>query len=128
MAREDGWEGVHTMKSESPDSSSSPHLRNLIILCSIVVLIGAGVFQVCRADEPPPAGMASYPKGTITSVYETTFQIDGRTFSLSPEAVLVDRHGDPLTPTSIRVDIDVKYRIQRGTNDKIDWMMLFLPQ
>ena len=116
------------MKCASLNSSSSPNLRNLIILCSIFVLVGAGVFQVCRADEALPAAMASYPKGTITSVYETTFQIDGRTFSLAPEFVLVDRHGDPLAPTTIRTDIDVTYRIQKGTNDKIDWMMLFLPR
>ena len=116
------------MKCESLNSSSSPSLRNLIIICSVIVLAGAGVFQVCLADEPLPAAMASYPKGAITSVYETTFQIDGRTLSLAQEAVLVDRHGDPLAPTDIRVDIDVKYRILKGTNDKIDWMMLLLPR
>lgn len=116
------------MKSESPDSSSAPNLRNLIILCSIIVLVGAGVFQESRADEALPAAMAGYPRGTITAVYQATFQIDGRTFSLAPEAVLVDRHGDPLVPTTIRADIDVTYRIQKGTNDKIDWMMLFLPR
>ena len=53
--------------------------------------------------------------------------MDGRSGSL-PEALLVDRHGDPLPPTALRVDIDVKYHIQKGTTDKIDWMLLILPE
>ena len=118
----------NTMKSKGQSSHSAHILLKLIIFCSIIVFAGTGAPQESRADEPFPAAMASYPKGTITSVYETTFQIDGRTFSRAPEAVLVDRHGDPLAPTTIRVDIDVTYRIQKGTNDKIDWMMLFLPR
>lgn len=116
------------MKPERHGSNSSPYWITLIVLCSIIVIGGIGTPQVSRADEPLPAALASYPKGTITAIYETTFQIDGRTFSLAPEAVLVDRHGDPLGPTTIRVDIDVKYRIQKGTTDKIDWMLLFLPR
>jgi len=88
----------------------------------------AGV-QAVQADESSlPPGMASYPSGKITSIYERTFQIDGRTVSLAPEAVLVDRHGDPLQPTALRVDIDVKYHIQKGTIDKIDWMLIILPE
>ncbi|UVT15677.1 MAG: hypothetical protein H8K04_18030 [Nitrospira sp.] len=116
------------MKLKSQGSHSSLDLRKLIVLCSILVLAGAGVAQISRADEPLPSAMTSYPKGTITAVYEATFQIDGRTFSLTPEVVLVDRHGDPLAPTAIRVDIDAKYRIQKGTTDKIDWMLLYLPR
>ena len=85
--------------------------------------------KVVQADEPSiPAAAASYPTGKITSIYETAFQINGRTVSLVPEAVLVDRHGDPLPPTALRVDIDVKYHIQKGTTDKIDWMLLILPE
>lgn len=87
------------------------------------------VVQGVQADESSfPAGMASYPSGKITSIYERTFQIDGRTVSLAPEAVLVDRHGDPLQPAVLRVDIDVKYHIQKGTTDKIDWILLILPE
>lgn len=96
-----------------------------LLTLSLSLAVGA---EVVRADEPLPAAAASYPTGKITSVYERAFQIDGRTVSLTPEAVLVDRHGDPLQPTTIRVDIDVKYHIQKGTTDKIDWMLLILPE
>jgi hypothetical protein len=100
----------------------------MAMVLTISSALSAGVEGV-RADESsPPAGIASYPSGKVTSIYERAFQIDGRTVSLVPEAVLVDRHGDPLPPTALRVDIDVKYHIQKGTTDKIDWMLLILPE
>lgn len=96
-----------------------------LIISSVLI---AGV-QSVQADESSfPAGMASYPSGKITSIYERTFQIDGRTVSLAQEAVLVDQRGYPLQTTALRVDIDVKYHIQKGTTDKIDWMLLVLPR
>lgn len=100
----------------------------IAIALTIGSALSAGVENV-RADESSlPGGIAGYPSGKVTSIYERTFQIDGRTVSLVPEAVLVDRHGDPLPPTALRVDIDVKYHIQKGTTDKIDWMLLILPE
>lgn len=99
-----------------------------ILSTTILIASTTGVFQVSRADEPLPSAMASYPTGTITAIYETTFQIDGRTVSLAPEAVLVDRHGDPVAPTLVSVGIEVRYRIQKGTTDKIDWMLVILPE
>lgn len=108
-------------------------LRSLVgIPMAMVLMIGSAMsfgVESVRADESSlPAGVASYPSGKVTSIYERTFQIDGRTVSLVPEAVLVDQHGDPLPPTALRVDIDVKYHIQKGTMDKIDWMLLILPE
>jgi hypothetical protein len=116
------------MKPSYRGRNSSQYWQKLLILSWLIVLAGTGAPQISRADEPLPAAMASYPTGTISAIYETTFQINGRTVSLVPEAVLVDRHGDPLPPTAIRVDIDVRYRIQKGTTDKIDWMLLILPE
>lgn len=104
-------------------------LRSVVTGCLVtVVLVAMATPSSSYADEPLPAAAAGYPTGKITSIHETAFQIDGRTVSLAPEAVLVDRHGDPLQSTALRVDIDVKYHIQKGTTDKIDWMLLILPE
>ncbi|MEQ1627245.1 MAG: hypothetical protein ABL965_07615 [Nitrospira sp.] len=104
-------------------------LRSVAIGCfGTVALVAMATLSSSYADEPLPAAAASYPAGKITSIYETAFQINGRTVSLTPEAVLVDRHGDPLAVTDLRADIDVKYHIQKGTTDKIDWMLLILPE
>jgi hypothetical protein len=119
-----------TMKGKAHRSQ----MQNPWMALSVASLLTFGLSlsvgtEVVQADEPSiPAAAASYPTGKVTSIYETAFQINGRTVSLVPEAVLVDRHGDPLPPTALRVDIDVKYHIQKGTTDKIDWMLLILPE
>ncbi len=111
------------------NSSTLMLLRSVAIGCfGAVALVAMAALSSSYADEPLPAAAASYPTGKITSIYERTFQIDGRTVSLASEVVLVDRHGDPLAVTDLRVDIDVKYHIQKGTTDKIDWMLLILPE
>lgn len=108
-------------------------MRKSLMVLSLVGGLTIGVMlliqaEVVRADEPLPPAAAGYPIGKVTSIYERSFQIDGRTVSLVSEAVLVDRHGDPLKPADLRVDIDVKYHIQKGTTDRIDWMLLLLPE
>jgi hypothetical protein len=117
------------MKPANLGRNAWQYWQNVAILSSTILLTSTiGVPQVSRGDEPLPSAMASYPTGTITAIYERTFQIDGRTVSLVPEVVLVDRHGDPVAPTAVRVDMEVKYRIQKGTTDKIDWMLVILPE
>ncbi|MDH4079975.1 MAG: DUF2945 domain-containing protein [Nitrospira sp.] len=98
------------------------------LLFFVLLAVWSTLPQTSRAEEPFPAAMASYPTGTITAIHETTFEINGRTVSLVPEAVIVDRHGDPVVLTVIRVNTDVRYRIQKGTTDKIDWMLVILPE
>jgi hypothetical protein len=77
------------------------------------------------ADQP--IAVIANRDGKITAVYETTFQIDHKTYSLTPDAVILDRHGDPLTTSDFRVDIEVKYHLLKGTTDKIDQIVLYLP-
>lgn len=98
---------------------------SLSALALASALLGAPSLSIAE-DAQPPAAVA-YKNGTVTGIYETTFQIDHRTFSLTPDAVLLDRHGDPLEPKDLKVDIEVKYHLQKGSTDKIDQMILFLP-
>src|SRR4051794_5983042 len=102
------------------------HSFCLTVFASVMLLAGsASTF----ADQSPPpmTMMLGYPSGTITALYETTFQIDGRTYSLTADAVILDRHGDPLKASDLRVDIAVKFHLLKGATDKIDQMVLFLP-
>jgi hypothetical protein len=96
-------------------------------LGGIVMMVGLAP-GTTRADQPPPMMTVGYQSGTITSVYEATFQIDHRTYSLTPDAVLLDRHGDELNVSYLRVDIEVKYHLQKDSKDKIDRMILILPE
>ena len=93
-----------------------------------LVAMGGAVPRIAQADQQPPMMTIGYQTGTITGIYETTFQIDQRTYSLTPDAVLLDRHGDELNASYLRVDIEVKYHLQKDSKDKIDRMILILPE
>ncbi|MDF0650414.1 MAG: hypothetical protein P0121_02950 [Nitrospira sp.] len=93
----------------------------------IVTMVGLAPGTTC-ADQQPPMLTVGYQSGMITSIYETTFQIDHRTYSLTPDAVLLDRHGDELNASYLRMDIEVKFHLQKDSKDKIDRMILFLPE
>lgn len=100
---------------------------------SLALVLGIGMMislapGMTRADQQSPMMAVGYQSGTITGIYETTFQIDHRTYSLTPDAVLLDRHGDELMPNHLRVDIEVKYHLQKDSKDKIDRMILLLPE
>ncbi len=103
------------------------------ILCGLVLAMGMGLLVadwagVSLADQSLPTAAVAYRDGKITGIYETTFQIDHKTFSLAPEVVILDRHGDPLKASDLRVDIEVKYHLLKGSTDKIDQIILFLPE
>jgi hypothetical protein len=93
-----------------------------------VTLISVWSPTLTFADQPLPAQVVAYRDGKITGVYETTIQIDQKTFSFVPEVVIVDRRGDPLYARDLRVDLEVKYHLLKGTTDKIDQMILYLPE
>ena len=84
---------------------------------------------VAPADDQPLSTMTvGYQSGKITAVYQTTFQIDGRTYSLTPDAVLLDESGNQLDAGYIGVQIEAKFHVKKDQNDKIDKMILNLPR
>ncbi|TKS58892.1 MAG: hypothetical protein EWM72_02544 [Nitrospira sp.] len=100
-------------------------LFGFVLAMGLLVADPAGV---SFADQSLPAMNVAYRDGKITSIYETTFQIDHRTFSFAPDAVILDRHGDELNASALRVDVEVKYHLLKGSTDKIDQMIVFLPE
>ncbi len=97
------------------------------IVALTISLFSVVIPCVTVADQSLPIAAVAYRDGKITGIYETTFQIDHKTYSLVPDVVILDRHGDPLNAGDIRVDIEVKYHLLKGTTDKIDQIILYLP-
>lgn len=98
------------------------------IIALVVTLVAALGPSMSFAEEAPSAAVVSYRDGKITGIYDTTIQIDNKTFSFAPEVMILDRHNDPLSERDIRVDLEVKYHLLKGTTDKIDQMVVFLPE
>lgn len=81
-----------------------------------------------QADQLLPAMTIGYQSGKITAVYEKTFQIDGRTYSLTPDAVVLDDSGNQADVGMLAVTLEVQYHLKKEQNDKIDRMIVFLPR
>lgn len=79
-------------------------------------------------EQMSPMMAVGYQSGMITGIYETTLQIDHKTYSMTPDVVLLNRHGHELHPRHLRVDIEVKYHLPKDSKDKIDRMILILPE
>ena len=48
--------------------------------------------------------------------------------SLAPGVVLLDRHGDLLLASDLKVNLEVQYHLLKGSTDKIDQMIVYLPE
>ena len=99
-----------------------------IMLLSLTALSVVNVSVTQAEDQPLPTMAVGYQSGKITAVYQTTFQIDGRTYSLTPDAVLLDDSGNEIDAGYIGVQIDAKFHVKKDQNDKIDKMILNLPR
>jgi len=80
------------------------------------------------ADQPLPTITVGYQSGKITAVYQTSFQIDGRTYTLTPDAEILDDNGNQLDASYIVKEIEAKFRVKKDQNDKIEKMILILPR
>ena len=114
----------------SREKTQESHLAKSILIGAVLAmgLLVTDLAGVSCADQSVPTMTVGYQDGTITGIYESTFQIDHKTFGFAPEVMILDRHGDPLKTSDLRVDIAVKYHLLKGTADKIDQMILFLPE
>jgi hypothetical protein len=99
------------------------------IVVLTITLVTALVPYVSFADQSLPVAVAAYRDGTITVIISpTTFQIDGRTYSLTPDAVILDDGGNQLDVGMLAATLEVKYHVKKDQNDKIDRMIIFLPR
>lgn len=99
------------------------------IVVLTITLVTALVPYVSFADQSLPVAAVAYRDGTITVIISpTTFQIDGRTYSLTPDAVILDDSGNQLDAGMLAATLEVKYHVKKDQNDKIDRMIIFLPR
>jgi hypothetical protein len=119
-------------KGLKPGSQMSGHSRLFvragIVVLAVTVLSVMNVDVTLADDQPLPSMTISYQNGTITAIYENTFDIDGRTFGLTPDVVMLDEHGDTLDPARLMVTAEVKFHVTKEQSNKIDKMIVTLPR
>ena len=100
--------------------------------CALIIGLSMGMVSmsswVMGADQPLQTTPIGYQSGTITAVYQTAFQIDGRTYSFTSDAVIADQFGHPVDAGALMAALEAKFHVKKEQNDKIDKMILFLPR
>ena len=99
-----------------------------ITLLAVTVLSVMSVGATLADDQPLPSMTISYQNGTITNIYEKTLDIDGRTYGLMPDVVMLDEHGETLDPARLMVSAEVKFHVMKEQSNKIDKMIVTLPR
>ena len=79
-------------------------------------------------DQPLPSMTVGYQNGTITAIYEKTLDIDGRTYWLVPDVVMLDGYGRMMDPGRLVVTAEVKFHVTKEQSNKIDKMIVTLPK
>ena len=97
-------------------------------MLAVTILSVVNVDVTPADDQPLPSMTISYQNGTITAIYENTLDIDGRTYGLMPDVVMLDEHGDMLDPARLMVSAEVKFHVKKEQSNKIDKMIVILPR
>ena len=120
------------MKGFNPGSQMAGHsrlLRRAGIMALAVTVFSVMAVGVAQADDQSlPSMTIGYQKGAITAIYEKTLGIDGRTYGVMPDVVMLDEHGETMDPSRLRVTAEVKFHVKKEQSDMIDKMIVTLPR
>ncbi len=116
------------LKRSSRISGHSRLFAGMIMVLAVTVLSVMSVGVTLADDQPLPSMTISYQNGTITAIYENTFDIDGRTYGLMPDVVMLDEHGEMFDPARLMVSAEVKFHVKKEQSNKIDKMIVTLPK
>ena len=98
-----------------------------IMLLSVAVFSVIS-FNITQADDQPlPSMTVGYQNGTITAIHEKTLDIDGRTYGVVPDVVMLDQHGEAMEPSRLMVSAEVKFHVMKEQSNMIDKMIVTLP-
>jgi hypothetical protein len=97
----------------------------MLLTVAIFSVVSIGVTQA--DDQPIPSVTVGYQSGTITAIHEKTLDIDGRTYTVMPDTVMLDQHGDTLDPGRLMVSAEVKFHVKKEQSNMIDQMIVTLP-
>ena len=108
--------------------------RRRLLACAGIMLLAVTALSVMKVgvtladDQPVPAITVGYQSGAITAIYEKTLDIDGRTYGLTPDIIMLDEHGRMMDPRRLVVTAEVKFHVTKEPNNMIDKMIVTLPK
>ena len=124
--REEKMKGLH--RGSQMGGHSRLFVRTGIMLLAVTILSVMTVGVTPADDQPLPSMTVGYQNGAITAIYEKTLDIDGRTYGLAPDVVMLDDHGRMLDPGRLVVTAEVKFHVTKEQSTMIDKMIVTLPR
>lgn len=121
-------------KKDLKRSSRIGGYSRLFVYTGMIMVLAATVFFVMHVgvtladDQLLPSTTIGYQNGTITAIYEKTLDIDGRTYGLIQEVVILNQTGRVMEPRDLVVTAEVKFHVTKEDNNKIDKMIVTLPR
>ena len=97
----------------------------------MIAMLGAvcGQGAIVHALDPIPMGIASgLQPGVVTSIGNQTLFISGKEYALDNEVEIRDQEDNVLQADVIKPNHDVKFHLKKGEGNKIDVMVVYMPQ
>ena len=123
---EEKRKGLHRGSQISGHSRLLLRAGIMVLAVTALSVMSVGVTQA--DDQPLPTMTVGYQNGTITAIYEKTLDIDGRTYGLMPDVVMLDDFGRMLDPGRLMVTAEVKFHVKKEQSNMIDKMIVTLPR
>jgi hypothetical protein len=102
------------------------YVRIMVLALTTLSIMIAGVGLA--DDQSLPSMTVGYQNGTITAIHEKMLDIDGRTYGLIQEVVILNQTGRVMQPRDLVVTAEVRFHVTKDDNNKIDKMIVTLPR
>lgn len=102
-----------------------------ICLCLLVAVLGivCGDAPLAQALDPIPAHIVNgLQTGVVTSIGQQSLFISGKEYSLDPEIDMRDQEDNALQLDVLKPNHEVKFHLKKGDGNRIDVMIVYMPQ
>lgn len=118
---------TNTMSLKDQIGASYAQVRGLALafgMCGLLVIVGSEA----QADPISLSVMTSLQSGTITAVHHETVSINGKEYGFDAEVQARDQEDNHLELSAIRPNLDVKFHVKKNESNKIDLIIVYMPQ
>lgn len=118
---------TNTMSLKDQIGASYVQVRGLALafgMCGLLVIVGSEA----QADPISLSVMTSLQSGTITAVHHETVSINGKEYGFDAEVQARDQEDNHLELSAIRPNLEVKFHVKKNESNKIDLIIVYMPQ
>lgn len=105
----------------------SMRLSGLALALGVCGLLGLADFAA-QADPIPLSVMTSLQSGSVTAVHHETVSINGKEYGFDAEVQAHDQDDNHLEVAAIRPNLEVKFHVKKNESNKIDLIIVYMPQ